>query len=144
MSETAFASCWETVSAALQPLLREFNEGDMGLRWNLARTLRPIVEECSKEQSAHVEVLALFEIQFALRLALSRFHDSLSHKKQPPVDMNFADEVSRADAAIADATLALLSLPPTTRRRSALCLIKNLYVTSFPHCLFVTSCAGTA
>jgi hypothetical protein len=51
--------------------------------------------------------------------------------------MAFADEVSRADAALSEAALALLSLPPTTRRRSALCLIKNMCAAPFPRCFFV-------
>jgi hypothetical protein len=82
MSESAFASCWATVSSALLPLLRDCNEGDMGFRWSLARMLRPLADECAKGISPHVEVLRLFEIQFGLRHTLSRFHDDLAFKKQ--------------------------------------------------------------
>jgi hypothetical protein len=85
MSENAFEIHWASVSSALQPLLRDFIDGDLGFRWNLARTLRPLVDECAKGGlSPHMEVLRLFEIQFALRHSLSRFHEGLAHKKQVP------------------------------------------------------------
>ncbi len=109
------------------PLTRECCEGDMGFRWGLARSLRPLFDECAKGcVSPHVEVLRLFEIQFGLRHTLSRFNDDLAFKKQQMSDMTFVDEVTAADAAITDATFKLLSLPPTTRRRSTLCLIKSM------------------
>ncbi len=132
MSDTAFAACWGAVSSALQPLLRDAIDGDMGFRWNTARSLRPLVDECEKASlTPHVEVLRLFEIQFGLRHALSRVHDGLAFKKQTLDDMRFVEEVTRADAAITDATLFLLSLPPTVRRRSSLSLIKSLYNLTF-------------
>jgi hypothetical protein len=129
MSETAFADAWCKVSAALCPLLRDGEDGDLGFRWTLARTLRPLVDECGRGLSSpHAEVLLLFEIQFGLRIYLSRFNESVSFlQKQSVNDMKIVDEVACADAAISEATRSLLSLPNTVRRRSALCLIKALY-----------------
>ncbi len=99
----------------------------MGFRWSLARTLNPIIEECCKGGlSPHIEVLRLFEIQFSLRQILTRFNDELAFKQQSIIDMTFDAEVAAADAAITEATQCLLSLPPATRRRSSLCLIKSM------------------
>ena len=135
MSENAFASCLSEVSSALLPLLRDAKDGDLGFRWSLARILQPLADElASGNHSPHVEVLRLFEIQFGLRLALSRFHDGLAFKKQSQSDMQFVEEVTSADAAITEATRSLLNLPSATRRRSALCLIKSAYGLSFLDC----------
>jgi hypothetical protein len=135
MSENAFASCLSEVSAALLPLLRDAKDGDLGFRWSLARIIQPLADElASGSHSPHVEVLRLFEIQFGLRLALSRFHDGLAFKKQSQGDMQFVEEVTCADAAITEATRSLLNLPAAARRRSALCLIKSAYGLSFLEC----------
>ncbi len=135
MSENALASCLSEVSAALLPLLRDAKDGDLGFRWSLARILQPLADElASGSHSPHVEVLRLFEIQFGLRLALSRFHDGLAFRKQTEGDMQFVEEVACADAAITHATRGLLNLPSVTRRRSALCLIKSAYGLSFLEC----------
>ena len=89
--------------------------------------LNPIIDDCCKGGlSPHIEVLRLFEIQFSLRQTLTRFNDELAFKKQCVSDMTFDAEVAAADAAITEATHSLLCLPPTTRRRSSLCLIKSM------------------
>jgi hypothetical protein len=135
---------WKSVEQALQPLLREFADGDASVRWQLLAVLPESVRECSaaSTDTSQLYLMRSYELLFVLRVLKHHVVSSLTEvrtvlEKHSSQDMQVLTELDAAMAAVEHSINTLLDMPKHHSKRPALSLLKEIYDLSPRECALI-------